>query len=53
MSKFKRSSYNYQGLDIFSILRDCCFPVLQAGIIDLFFSIHFSSLGESPVELAH
>ena len=35
------------------ILRYCCFPVLQAGIIDLFFPIHFSSLGESTVELAH
>jgi len=53
MSKFKRSSYNYQGLDIFSKLRDYCFPVLQVGITDLFFLIHFRPLGESIVELAH
>ena len=49
ISKFKRSSYNYQGFDIFSKLRDCCFPVLQAGIIDLFFPIHFSSLGSELI----
>jgi hypothetical protein len=40
-------------LVIFSKLRDCCFPVLQADVVDLFFLIHFRPLGESILELAH
>ena len=37
---------------MFSKLRGCCFPMLQAAVIDLCCLIHFSPLSESTVAVA-